>query len=65
MKLVRFLRRSSPYSAGEIAGFPDRIAEEHIRRGNAVLHPPPEGSDGRAKLASERPRRKTEAKPEQ
>lgn len=38
MKLVRFLKNDLPYTKGEIAGFPDRVADRLIELRFADLH---------------------------
>lgn len=39
---VRFIRKNAPYNVGEIAGFPDEIAQRLIDRKRAVPYVPPE-----------------------
>ena len=50
MKIVEFLKHDLPYAKGEIAGFPDRVAEKLISKGFAKLH----GGDGKPKQVGER-----------
>lgn len=41
MKIIRFLRRKSPYNTGETAGFPDTRADELVLEGVAEFYVPP------------------------
>src|SRR5688500_381751 len=38
---LQFLKKQSPYNAGEIAGFPERVAQQFLRAGIAKLAPSP------------------------
>lgn len=40
MQILQFLKKQSPYNAGEIAGFDDTLAERLIKAGIAKLAPP-------------------------
>lgn len=40
MKLVKFMKKTGVYNGGEVAGFPDREADQMISAGHAVHHDP-------------------------
>lgn len=37
MKRIKFVRPSRPYMAGDLAGFPDHIADRYVEAGYAVV----------------------------
>jgi hypothetical protein len=39
---VRFIMKNAPYNVGEIAGFPEAIAQRFVDRKRAVFYKPPE-----------------------
>lgn len=59
MKQVRFLKNSTPYNAGEVAGFSDAVANGLISRGMAAP------VEKKPEVKESRPERTKELKPEQ
>lgn len=45
MRLLRFVRGWPPYNAGEVAGFPDDLAERLMAAGYAEPYATPSGED--------------------
>jgi hypothetical protein len=50
---VKFIRKNAPYNVGEIAGFPEGVAQRLIARKRAVLYEPDEQQPAEAPAKKE------------
>lgn len=66
-KVVKLLRKSGMYAEGEVAGFPENIANQMIERGIAVAHQPETKQTGkrRPRPDPESPEQDTQAEDKQ
>ena len=61
MKIIQFSKNSSPYNAGDIAGFEDVVADRHLDNGVANLYVAP-GDEPEPKKATKKASKKKASK---